>query len=607
VPRCRLLPSEADLPIDRQIRSLLAKHTVGTVYLIGPPGCGKSVALAHLAQTVGADSPLVLLDDSDPVPDSPHGAPLAIRTLQRPFYNGPSPALLMSPWTDDDLIEYLLSTHPGRCRAVMGKIQSLPGRDTLNGLPELWRIVLDEMAADDRVVDIESAFIRFLTRELNDPDARLLAERLCLWQLAPWADKAPVERCEGRIARIIRHSPMKIMLAARGLVHRLCECVVHDELKGALSPELIEHAGRLLAGAPEAIEMLERMVNWPDDSVHAMAASLLHAAGTGWRPSSLLVPALPRLSGARLAGARWSGAELAGVQLDGAHLENADLYHAHLPGANLSRAKLASACFRRAGLRGARLTHADLRRADFTDALADETDFTGVVLAHALLNDASLKLALFRAARLDNAMFSGANLKEADFTNATITDACFAGADLSGATLTWLPLKRADLRSAVLKMANLAHCDMEELEASSVDFGAACLTNALLTGSILRGCSFRNATLRGCGLAEIDWEGADLRDADLRGSTFHMGSTRSGLVNSDIPCEGSRTGFYTDDYFDRDYKDPRDIRKANLRNADLRGAKIDGVDFYLVDLRGARYTNSQAEWFVRCGAILCLG
>jgi hypothetical protein len=36
----------------------------------------------------------------------------------------------------------------------------------------------------------------------------------------------------------------------------------------------------------------------------------------------------------------------------------------------------------------------------------------------------------------------------------------------------------------------------------------------------------------------------------------------------------------------------------------LRGARIDGTDFYLVDLRAARYTKEQAKHFGACGAIL---
>jgi uncharacterized protein YjbI with pentapeptide repeats len=95
-----------------------------------------------------------------------------------------------------------------------------------------------------------------------------------------------------------------------------------------------------------------------------------------------------------------------------------------------------------------------------------------------------------------------------------------------------------------------------------------------------------------------------LREADLRGASFHMGSTRSGLVGSPVACEGSRTGFYTDDYEEQSFKSPEEIRKANLCGADLRGARLDGVDFYLVDLRGACYDPEQEEHFRRSGAIL---
>ena len=106
------------------------------------------------------------------------------------------------------------------------------------------------------------------------------------------------------------------------------------------------------------------------------------------------------------------------------------------------------------------------------------------------------------------------------------------------------------------------------------------------------------------GLADIDWEGASLRGADLRGASFHLGSSRSGLVGSPTVSEGTRTGFYTDEYGEQDFKAPEDIRKANLRNADLQQAIVAGVDFYLVDLRGAHYDSQQEEQFRRCGAIL---
>jgi uncharacterized protein YjbI with pentapeptide repeats len=150
----------------------------------------------------------------------------------------------------------------------------------------------------------------------------------------------------------------------------------------------------------------------------------------------------------------------------------------------------------------------------------------------------------------------------------------------------------------------LHRCNLEGLSLPRCDFRRADLTGSYLTGTFIPRGDFRNAKLNETALAEINWEQADLREADLRGCTFHMGSTRSGLVGSTIPCEGSKTGFNTDDFNDREFKDPEQIRKANLCRADLRGANIEGVDFYLVDLRSAHYSVEQYEQLLRCGAIL---
>ncbi len=125
-----------------------------------------------------------------------------------------------------------------------------------------------------------------------------------------------------------------------------------------------------------------------------------------------------------------------------------------------------------------------------------------------------------------------------------------------------------------------------------------------MTGSVLPRADFRDADLTETGLGDIDWERADLRNANLKDCSFHMGSTRCGLVDSPYPSEGTRTGFYTDDYNDQYFKAPEEIRKANLRGANILGANILGVDFYLVDLRDAIYDGSQRAHFMRTGAIL---
>jgi uncharacterized protein YjbI with pentapeptide repeats len=151
--------------------------------------------------------------------------------------------------------------------------------------------------------------------------------------------------------------------------------------------------------------------------------------------------------------------------------------------------------------------------------------------------------------------------------------------------------------------AKLGGATLEGLTISGARFEKARMQGAVLTGSVMTGASMRGALLRHAKLADIDWERADLRDADLRKVTFHLGSSRSGLVFGE-PSEGTRSGFYTDDFNDQSYRSPEEIRVANLRGADLRGAVLRDTDFYLVDLREALYTPEQEVYLRRCGAIL---
>ena len=143
-----------------------------------------------------------------------------------------------------------------------------------------------------------------------------------------------------------------------------------------------------------------------------------------------------------------------------------------------------------------------------------------------------------------------------------------------------------------------------QLKLPGSEFISADFSSAWLTGTSIPNGNFIGACFRNAGLADIDWEGACLREADFDDANFRMGSARSGLVNSPIACEGSKTGFYTDEFHEQHFKNPEQIRKANLRGADLTGAKVFRTDFYLVDLRDATYDESQRAHFERCRAIL---
>lgn len=403
-----------------------------------------------------------------------------------------------------------------------------------------------------------------------------------------------------RDLRLLRTPQVRRMLAADALVQRLAVKTEGWWLDTHLPIGLVEECGRMARSEPRALARLEHLARVRRGAA-PMAASILHASGTGWRPDGR---AIFPLSGAYLARARWPKLVLPGAILEEANLAGAVLVDSILDGATLSRASLSGADLSGASLRHvyapeARLYGAHLSRVAAECAVLIRADLRKAVVESAELRAASLKGADLRGARLRQAVLRSARLQEAQLDGADFGDADLTDADLCGLDLT-----AANFSGARFVVADLRNCNLEGMNLAGCRFDRADLSGALMTASVLHGAGLRRAKLRGAGLGEVDWEGADLRGADLRGACFHMGSSRSGLLFGAPPGEGSRTGFYTDEYYDQIYRAPEEIRKANLRGADLRGARIDGVDFYLVDLRGARFTADQAAYFRRCGAIL---
>jgi uncharacterized protein YjbI with pentapeptide repeats/energy-coupling factor transporter ATP-binding protein EcfA2 len=586
------------IPLDDEIGPMIQAGRCGLVAIAGEAGSGKTTALRHLAallppwardrvrlfdqpdsdlaalEAAAADRSLVIIT---PCPTSP----LKSRAVYR-----------LALWSQDDLIEYLLAVHWDRCASVMARLKASGDRGFLEGIPELWAVVLDRMARDESIGDVRTALRRELAAQLDDqPALRKRLEDLCLSSHGPVfkRDLATIPQLVSgeppaslKLARLLRHRPTALLLAADRIAAMVEGGCVSVPANHRLPREVVQEAARRIRGNAQAIRHLNHLmsqhVHWP---FHPIAASLLHAASPGWRPDP---DCRLRLEGAYLDRVAWPGLNLAGAALDDAELREADLSTANLERAHADRAQ-----FPRADLHGASLTRlraerADLGRADLRGVTADYAQFRGANLAGALLLEAHLWKADLREAKIEGADFSGANLADARLSGLKLRLARFDGACFGG--------------------ADLCKCDLEGMELADSDFHDANLQGALLTGSGMPRANFLGANLRDTGLAEVDWPGACLRDADLRGATFHLGSSRSGLVGSPIACEGSRTGFYTDDYHDQDVKPAEEIRKANLRGADLRGAEIKDVDFYLVDLREAQYTPDQAGHFRRCRAIL---
>ncbi|MGQ0636418.1 MAG: pentapeptide repeat-containing protein [Planctomycetaceae bacterium] len=595
----------------------------GVIWICGGPGSGKTTALAHLAAVLPPATGVTLRDTRE-VPTAELSQGLVIAFCESQIARSNALAVYeLAPWGQDELIEYLLKVWPDRCHSVMRCCGTVDDQEFLRGIPELWRPVLDVLAGDENVPTIREALRRVLDEFLSKTNLRDPVSRWCLARLIPMSDASERGGAaagpavdDPSIARLLRHRPLQLLAAARHIARELASEGQGISLATPLPRDLVAEAADLISSNKQALRHLEALLTRPQRQVlHPMAASLKLAAEPEWRPRVSRVRGarkglrrervvIPNLAGAYLAGAQWSKLDLAGIHLADADLHGADLTEATLDDAQATHADLSGA-----RLNGARLLRLDgvtisLKNADLsyiraTGALLLSADASGTNFEGAMLGRAT-----FVNANLCGATFKRANLAFANLFGAKMEAASFVQTEFQGASLGGVALRLAEFRHCSFQQANLADCDFEGMRSLGTNFRQANLTRALLTGTLIPGADFRGAILVNAGLAEIDWERANLQGSDLRGASFHLGSSRSGLVDSPIACYGSRTGFYTDDYCEQDFKPPEEIRKANLRGADLRGARIDGVDFYLVDLRDARYDARQEEQFRGCGAIL---
>lgn len=587
--------------LDEYVELWLSEHESGAFEIIGGPGSGKSTALAVLQDSL--DGGALLFDDAacQAVAAAKAMRPV-IYTTASTYRDLADISVTLLGWGRDELVEYLLATHPDRCGSVMARVAGFLSSEILGGCPELWAMVLERVAADENATDVRAILRRSLIERLPEAASREPAEA---WAFAclvcndlKWADRAADLRLDRDAIRLLRHRILQRVLAA-DFLRRSIDSSALKELP-LLPRDLVIDAGEAIRDAPPTIVRLRRLAKRTRAGLPAMAASLLFAADPAWQPKYQF----PRLERGYFAGANWSHLDLTKASLEGADLNAARLERTCLTQADLRNARLIQAHAARADLSGCDATSANFTRADLSHIEARSASFVGAELtsanlAHARLEAANLRFANLNGANLRSASLTGADLRDAQIERADLSDADFSDAKLDG-----LPLRLAECAGTAFSRAGLVGCDLEYMRLVAPNFSGTNLTNAWLTGSHMSQANFLCARLRWAGLADIDWEEANLRHADLRGCTFFLGSSRSGLVDSPIACEGSRTGFYTDEVDEQQFKAPEEIRKANLRGADLRGANVEGVDFYLVDLRDARYSPSQAEHFRKCGAIL---
>jgi len=614
------------IPLESAVERMLRAKATGLVMLSGVAGSGLSTALNHL-RAVFAGETGIQFHDQFPSHDTIQALDrqlLVITSTLGPLdttansgkstaQRQPPPRIrlldsfLLAPWGRDELIEYTLARHPEMSRSILARALRPDNARFMGGSPLLATVVLDAFAAEPTEESAQSVVRLFLSRAAPDHACQYEFELVAFNFMFGGNPSSLLLKLrdlikDGRAIQLLHVPAVQARIVADRVVSDLSLHESMEYLSRPFKPLLIRVVSDELKSNQAAYDRLVYLIQENVDMKwHGTMAAILVAVGQGWKPTSSNTL---DLCGAKLSGAAWPQARLGKCKLDEADLSSADLreaelkdaclLRANLSGANLEQAILNNAHLHAADLRGARLVRTAAEGARFCDADLTSADVDGAQLHGAWLNNANLTRTRFVRANLYGATLKGATLDDTDFTGA-----CLENADLSG-----LDLRSAEFHGAVLAEAYLARSRLDGQHMPGVNLRKANLSQADLTGSCLSHADLSGADLRGAGLAEIEWERADLSGADLRNCSFHAGSSRSGLVDSVIASEGTRTGFYTDEYDEQLYRPVEEIRKANLRGADLRGANVEHTDFYLVDLRDAKYDAEQEAHFRRCGAIL---
>ena len=562
------------------IESMIERRIRGAFLLSGPPGSGRRTAIRSMrTRFANARDRVEFVPgvEEDWLGLVAEGDRLCIGIAWHGTVGVRAGSVLdMEPWSRDECIEYLLAAHPDRVASILSRLAAAYHVIDPHGHVGTMRATLDALAIDEGVFGVDEVIERLL---VADP------------------------------SECVRWPPVRSYRVAREVVRSLAGPTRGDELLDLKSPEEFHAAAMLVRRQTNALAALVRTLDDADATRASRASCLANridpCAVGEWlerhRDGSGRVPGLARhsLAGADLRGRVMYLIDAERVCLSNADLSDADLRVANLRWSDLSHAKCTGAKFDQS-----KAPCVNLRGADLSGAQIDGASWPDAVLVGATLRGTRMSGVELSRACFDDAMLVDANLSHSMLVDASFVDAVLHDVNFDNAWLSRVDFSRARSVRGCFECANLARANLQGLRIPNGNFARAKLSGALLTGSWMPDANFERSDLTSTGLADIQWPGADLFRADLRGASFHFGSSRSGLVFHGPPMEGSRTGFYTDEFLQRRHQPPEQVRRANLVGANLLGANVTGVDFYLVDLRGARYYEVQRQHFRRCGAIL---
>lgn len=210
----------------------LADRKTLALEIVGGAGLGKTTSLAHLAATLISAAPVSFLDEptqADVIAAIAAGK--VVYAASEPMKLDHAYSLRLASWSDDELIEYLRAAHPAHCGSVMQRVRASSVRRRLRGVPELWRIVLDELVADESAREVFEVLRRrwlapTTTTSKTSNRRRKSANPTCVARTC-WAPSSTAPILFGRSAgRHVQLRPGRALPPLRRDLVRSCELVM---------------------------------------------------------------------------------------------------------------------------------------------------------------------------------------------------------------------------------------------------------------------------------------------------------------------------------------------------------------------------------------------
>ena len=152
--------------------------------------------------------------------------------------------LRLAPWGKDEWIEYLLATDHRLCASVIARLELAKTEATrLDGIPELWRLVLDRMLTDSSLTGPCGVIQSELAALLPDQELRGNVEAACFHAVT--VKNSDSVRCirivrpcltDEWLLRLIRHRPVQLLLAAEYVVRAIKNRTEKEALAAQITP-----------------------------------------------------------------------------------------------------------------------------------------------------------------------------------------------------------------------------------------------------------------------------------------------------------------------------------------------------------------------------------